>query len=333
MTDVTEQLSGDDSLVPTTEGPPTQEPGPLPVTLPVLASVPVQAHRCANCQASLPDPLPRYCGQCGQETRLRPPTLLEFLQQFGGAYLSTEGALWRTLALLLWPGQLTLAYFAGRRRHYVLPLRLYLTISVVALMTLRFGTSFEPDVGVDEASAVAGKPNVQITAIDLGPGNWRAGIDGDRFFCEKLPEEMCARLRTRLTGDPKQMKIQIQEAKNRFLGHTGTAMFVLLPLFALWLKLLCWGSRRHYTEHLVFALHLHAFWFALVALAVPLTRWTNGTGPILGLLAMAYPLVAMNRVYGPRWWATTMRALAIAMLHGLTIGLALGGVLLATILS
>ena len=47
---------------------------------------------------------------------MRPPTLVEFAQQFGGAYLATEGALWRTLRLLLTrPGELTRRYLAGPR--------------------------------------------------------------------------------------------------------------------------------------------------------------------------------------------------------------------------
>jgi hypothetical protein len=66
---------------------------------------------CRNCGAALASPPPPFCAQCGQETHLRPPTLREFAQQFGGAYLSTEGALWRSLKLLVTrPGALT-----GRR--------------------------------------------------------------------------------------------------------------------------------------------------------------------------------------------------------------------------
>ena len=90
---------------------------------------------CPNCGRRHEAPPTPFCPGCGQETTLRPPTLGEFAQQFGGSYLSTEGALWRTLKLLLTrPGALTREYLAGRRRHYVLPLRLYLTASVVALV-------------------------------------------------------------------------------------------------------------------------------------------------------------------------------------------------------
>ncbi|MBK7685465.1 MAG: DUF3667 domain-containing protein [Rhodocyclaceae bacterium] len=96
------------------------------------------AHVCPNCAHHIEHPLPNYCGHCGQETALKPPTVIEFAQQFGGRVLATEGALWRTLKLLLFrPGQLTLEYLNGRRRHYVLPLRLFITMSVIALLLMR----------------------------------------------------------------------------------------------------------------------------------------------------------------------------------------------------
>jgi len=54
--------------------------------------------------------------------------LRELAQQFGGADLSTEGACWHTLKLLLTrPGELTAQYLAGRRKYPVLPLRLCLS--------------------------------------------------------------------------------------------------------------------------------------------------------------------------------------------------------------
>ena len=52
---------------------------------------------CANCGAAFVPERRRFCPECGQETHLKPPKLWEFAQQFGGAYISTEGALWRAL--------------------------------------------------------------------------------------------------------------------------------------------------------------------------------------------------------------------------------------------
>ncbi len=43
------------------------------------------------------------------------------------------------------------------------------------------------------------------------------------------------------------------------ISDLPAAMFFTLPLYAAWLKLMY--RRRFYSEHLVFALHLHAFLF------------------------------------------------------------------------
>ena len=55
-----------------------------------------------------------YCPHCGQETKLRLPTLREFVREAAGRYVAFDGRFWRTVfALLLRPGFLTREYFAG----------------------------------------------------------------------------------------------------------------------------------------------------------------------------------------------------------------------------
>jgi predicted RNA-binding Zn-ribbon protein involved in translation (DUF1610 family) len=98
----------------------------------------------------------RFCPECGQETTVRAPTLGEFAQQFGGAYFAAEGALWRSLKLLLLkPGALTVQYLAGRRKHYVLPLRLYLTISLLVLLAVRVAGSGPVEIKGDDPATIA----------------------------------------------------------------------------------------------------------------------------------------------------------------------------------
>lgn len=45
-----------------------------------------------------------------------------------------------------------------------------------------------------------------------------------------------------------------RQMEKGFYGHTPYALFLLMPVFALWLKLLYLGSGRRYGEHLLFAL-------------------------------------------------------------------------------
>lgn len=282
---------------------------------------------CANCHAALPKPCPPYCSQCGQETRIRPPTLFEFIQQFGGAYISTEGALWRTLwRLFFLPGQLTLEYFAGRRRHFVQPVRLYLTISVLALVAVKFSgaLSFEqepPDKVIHFDASDRG--NIDF----MNAGNIHIGMKDGQFFCGGVSSSICERVQTRLQMDPKATKAFVKELPRRFTDHLGGGMFVLLPLFALLLKLVYIDKRRRYTEHLVFALHLHAFWFAAALL---LFSGVDALKIIAAVVLNAYPLVALERVYQTRWWSTALRAALLMLLHSIALGFGLSLMLLWT---
>lgn len=292
---------------------------------------------CPNCGTPFAVPRPKHCGECGQESDLRAPTVMELLQQFGGAYLSTEGALWRTLWRLLLPGQLSLEYLAGRRRRYVLPLRLYLTISLLALLSLRVVTSarIEEQAALAGASAAASaaplarpqdrpaeRPSFQIGGL----GGARLGMADGVYFCEGLPDSVCQRMARRLSLDHAGQVKELVQWSERALSHLGITMFVLLPAFALWLKLVQWGSPLRYTEHMVVALHLHAFWFAMLLLAlVPLEAFSVAAG----LASVVYPVIALHRIYGTRWWSTLLRAglLLVLNLCGVALVLAVFGVL------
>jgi len=269
----------------------------------------------------------RFCPECGQETSVRAPTVGEFVQQFGGAYFATEGALWRSLKLLLsQPGALTVQYLAGRRKHYVLPLRLYLTISLLTLLLVRVVGSGPVEIKGGDPVEMA-RENSNIT-IDLGAG--RAGMRDAVFFCEGLPGWVCKRIQRRVDIEPRKMLSEVESLKDRFLGNVGGAMFVLLPSFALWLKLAYRNRRLRYTEHLVFALHVHAFWF--LALLFTLPSWGLLTAAAL-LTVPVYTLMAMKRVYGGRRWPRLLRACLVSALYGTTLALALAGVAVVTLVS
>jgi hypothetical protein len=205
-------------------------------------------------------------------------------------------------------------------------LRLYLTISVVVLLLVRVVGSGPVELKVEDTAEIA-KENRNI-AIDLGRGE--AGMRDGVFFCEGLPTWMCKRIQRRLDTDPMKAASEIEAVKDRFLGNLGPAMFVLLPSFALWLKLAYRNRRLRYTEHLVFALHVHAFWF--VALLLTLPGWEPLTALAL-LTVPIYTLMAMKRVYGGRWWPRLLRACLVAASYGTTLGLALLGVAAVSVLS
>jgi predicted RNA-binding Zn-ribbon protein involved in translation (DUF1610 family) len=294
-----------------------------------MTTIMTMLNACLNCGESFGERgerRRRFCPECGQETTLRAPTMAEFAQQFGGAYFATEGALWRSLKLLLLqPGALTAQYLAGRRKHYVLPLRLYLTISLLVLLLVRVVGIGTAEIKVGDAAEIA-KENSHIT-LNMGGGS--AGMRDGVFFCESLPTWVCQHVQRRLDIDPKKMLSEVEFMKDRFLGNLGGAMFVLLPSFALWLKLAYRNRRLRYTEHLVFALHVHSFWF--MALMFTLPSWGLLTA-LAALSVPVYTLMAMKRIYGGRLGSRLLRACVVSVLYGATLAFALAGVALVTFL-
>ncbi len=280
---------------------------------------------CPNCGLPFAVPRPKFCPGCGQESTVRPPKLGEFLQQFGGAYFATEGALWRTLKLLLLkPGELTRQYLAGRRKHYVLPLRLYLSVSLITLLLVRLATTGMDNVVKMDWDMSKGEYSV----FTLGDGSG-AGLKDGVYYCNGLPQWLCKRLERRMVADPKSLQREATALGERAISNLGAAMFGLLPLFALCLKLVYLNRRLRYTEHLVFALHLHACWFILLVLM--LFDW-----PVLtGLAFMALPVytwMAMRRVYGGRWWPLLLRSMLVSSVYGVMLSLAMVAVVIWALL-
>ena len=99
------------------------------------------------------------------------------------------------------------------------------------------------------------------------------------------------------------------------------AMVVMIPIFALLLKLFYVFKRRLYMEHLIVALHSHAFLFLallLVAVLGMLSTWLRPhaawTGYVLGYLQAAvllwmpaYLLVMQKRIYHQGWAMTLIK--------------------------
>jgi len=285
-----------------------------------------QPRACANCGEPFADPPPAFCPACGQDSRVRAPTLGEFIQQFGGAYFSTEGALWRTLKLLLLkPGELTRQYLAGRRKHYVLPLRLYLTISLVTILLLRVVGEVDTKVRLS-ADLDLGKGEYAL--LQFGEGT-AAGLKDGAFYCRGLPAWFCKRLERRLDADPKGLQREAEALSGRVIGNLGGAMFLMVPLFALLQKIVHWNRRLRYTEHLVFALHLHAFWFICLLLTLL---------PVPGMVAVAaalvplYALAALKRVYGGRWPWRWLRAAVVSLAYVVALSFALVGAVIWSLL-
>ena len=287
---------------------------------------------CRNC--GHPAPL-EFCPACGQETTLHPPTLVEFLHEFVGHYVALEGALWQTLRLLLTrPGRLTREYLDGRRRRYVLPLRLYLTCSflfflvvkltpqpgpdqtvVVGITGKRLGTVAELQAKADARRDAAS--NAVLVAASGAVAKHRPINERLRpIECGRYPERDCTWIESLVNnsgaGFSDHPQEVVQHMQAHIVAYAPYVVFLMLPVFAAIMKLTYWNRRMTYGEHVVFSMHVHAFWF-LLFLVVWLAPET-----LAGLLQLVVPVYgtwAMHEAYGGRWWGTMLRAVFASAIY------------------
>lgn len=240
------------------------------------------AATCHNCDLAL-QPGGHFCPHCGQEARLHPASMREFIHEFVGHYVALEGPLWRTLwAMLFLPGRLTREYFLGRRRRYVQPLRLYLSISFVFFIAVHLlpGDHMLTVQRDDQAIAQARKGSC------TSPGSvcswWERRLDG---VGERLASGSAA---------------QVQKRMDKLAPY---AMLLMQPVFAGLLALMFLRRRMKYAEHFVFSLHLHACWFTAYLLTLVVPAMTM----VIVALVLLHGVIALRTVYGTSWWGGVWR--------------------------
>jgi hypothetical protein len=305
------------------------------------------ASDCPNCGASVSG---NFCHQCGQETVLHPPSTREFLHEFIGHYVALEGKLLQTMKLLLLkPGVLSLEYLQGRRVRYIEPLRVYLTFSLIFFAVFKF-MGEDHHIGDVKLKAV---PVIKIDPQDKkkaapapahAPAAAAAKPDENESDDPPTADEVRAELRKDETlqdikkdldkdhpgiVDKLEKVISIAgdddgaKLKKAFFGSAPYAVFAMMPLFALYLKILYLGTGRRYGEHLLFALHTNAFAFLMLTLLLLIPAGVPWVGTLLVLWLTFYLPTAMRRVYGGSRKLTALRWIVLMFLHLLTLTIAI----------
>ena len=342
--------------------------------------------RCPNCSAGTHG---HYCANCGQETAVALPTFRDFMREAAGRYVALDGRLWRTLfGLVARPGFLTQEYFAGRRRRYIRPARLFLVLYLLlfalagllrspadvadqVVFVRENPEAADPDndkptpaAGVvsggapvnpaqsSTANPASGKGLVIISssgapsAADIPPMRAQGIGSADKETMIGLDEDL--NLTFKIRGVEAELPTFLRKRYDHFkrlpsdekaerlyagmLRYGGYAMIVLLPVFALLLKVayLGHGNRypgrpRRYAEHLVYSAHIHAF-----AALVVMLFMVAPDGPLRAAIALwvvYYVMKARAVVYKGRWWAGVLRALVVATIYFVVVAAVMVGLL------
>ena len=264
-----------------------------------------------------------------------------------------DSRLLRTLwSLVAKPGRLTREFTQGRRASYMSPVRLYLITSLVFFFFLsisaewdltlegdvpqeelaeaweefRTGPDFPTVYGLmDEAEKARIHKRFQLSdEVIEGLAKSDVAVDADRESWE-------------LQVARRAMTLEPTQIRDNLLDGMPIAMFFLLPIYALLMKLLYPG--RYYTEHLVLSFHLHSFLFLLFTLLsfVPeppvgsLDVVWSGLRGLLQMGALVYIFLTMKVVYGQSLAMTTLKFVLQFVAYSVLLGGAISLAFLITL--
>ena len=98
-------------------------------------------------------------------------------------------------------------------------------------------------------------------------------------------------------------------------------MFLLLPLFALFIGICYSRKKYYYSQHLVFSLHFHSFLFialllsGLISLMIPLDKFWFYEILVTVLVIYIYLVAALRNTYEQSLWLSAVKGVAISLLY------------------
>ncbi len=312
---------------------------------------------CLNCGDVLHG---HYCSSCGQKNEdLHEPFWKLFADAFADFWHFDSKLLHTIYPLLFKPGFLTREYMAGRRVRFVHPIRLYFFLSVIFFVfyfsfskqslieqNLEFANGAKRDSVI---AAASGKPYHRPQAQDKKGTNNSSGsevrdTDSILGFNRDLPrtipayEDSLRKLpKDSMPGFLQQLidkkSIEAREKGDREVVHeiVETAnhnlpkiMFVLLPVFALILKLLYLRRKIFFVDHAIFSLHFHAFAFIIFFLGFAIMSIFPALylGNWMILLLLVYVFFALRNLYGQSKRKTFLKVFLLLISYSVFIGIA-----------
>lgn len=298
-----------------------------------------EGERCPTCHAAI---RARYCTVCGETRPSRQPdSVVGFLQEAIARLLDADNRLFRALyRLLLRPGALTVAFLNGRRRPFLGPLQLFVTINVAYFLFATggigpntFHTPLHFHVSSDNfyhQSMAQRWVNERIEA----PEGWsylaaRAAADSlDRAEADSSARTPVPPRASQAALDAFQSYADQFDRQAKWLSKS--LVFLFIPTLTGWLWLLYPSRWRHrgLLAPLVQATHLWGGILVLTALAV-IPFWIIGgvafalgtpvpentlLNVLVGVPFVLYITAALRHVHGDtgwRSWASAgIRALA-----------------------
>ncbi|POY37433.1 hypothetical protein C3K47_06635 [Solitalea longa] len=314
---------------------------------------------CLNCGSTITG---KFCSNCGQENLETHENFWHFLSHNLGHYFHVDSKFFKSIVpLLTKPGYLTNEYSAGRRASHFPAASMYLFVSLIYFILFFKQQSFisvEPDKVQKSKTEVSDTTKVLgIDIVNKKNSSNKAKVDSSdienyfqgkkNYTVEKYEKEQMAlkpsekdnfvehfinkRLIKVFNGRESQ-----EHFVDTFVHNIPKMMFLLLPLFAVGLRLFFYQSKQFYVEHLVHSLHLHTFIFFLFSSYIllsflPLSHAvTDWLILIVMLISLWYIYRSLRTVYKQGRARTLIKMFFLYVFYVISLTISLGLMALIT---
>ena len=273
---------------------------------------------CLNCGHPEPG---RFCPACGQEYAELKKPFKELLRDVFDLVNLDERILHSMGPFLLKPGFLSAEYLRGRRKKYISPFRLFLLMSLIFFFLAQATSKrFAGNPDEDWVQITTDTSGVVITddslAIEL--------LRNDSLFLSSVDT-----LTTRKSIRKARRNQHIRESAvaaltnkslfiQSFFETISYSLFLLMPIFALLLKMLFIRRRVFYVEHLIFSINMHSFALLVLSIMI-LLAWITGENNefiFLGfILIPVYFTAGMRQFYRQPYWKIFLKEFILSVLY------------------
>ena len=318
---------------------------------------------CLNCDTQV---IGRFCHTCGQENIEPKETIWHLVSHFLNDVTHFDGKFFSSLKHLVFkPGFLSKEYVAGKRASNLNPIRMYLFTS--AIFFLIFFSLYKIDEkNIKTTSVFLGKTTREINKMDsaqlsefskkinkgkpLGraevlarmdsamsfrmiPGNINSKKEYDSLlksgakkhnWIERQLVYKNLEIKEKYGSDS---KIVLAALGNKFVHSLPQMLFVLLPLFALILKLIYIRRKQfYYVDHVIFTIHLYIFIFLVMLVIFGVNKiislshwaWLRYISSILVISIFFYFYKALRNFYKQRRAKTIFKYIVLIFLFFFT---------------
>lgn len=275
---------------------------------------------CSNCGYEFKD-ADNYCPNCGQKNHELKIPLKHLLEEVAENTLHLDSKTLRTLKMLvLKPGFLSREFNAGKRADYVMPVRVYVMISFIFFFLLNILSSNHQGETGQKQNINHGRNKSNLSM------NYRGIYSSELIGLNKQQADSLIKAKgIENTGANRYVIYQMHKIVNSsqsefwhlFMKNTSYMMFVLMPVFGLFILFFNRKFVTYYIEGLIISIHFHSFVFILFSVLLLFSYFLSmEIFFLLGtIIAPFYMFFMFKNIFGQSNGKTLLKTFFIGLLY------------------